>query len=158
MLARVQSHIPVGVESRLCEVEVDHDKNTTNFASVVGLPDAAVREAIERVRSAIANAGYRFPDGRVLINLAPADVRKEGPMYDLPIAIGLLAVQGAVVMSRTRQHAFAMAGGESDDNPDAAIDLRNCLIAGELALDGRVRPIRGAIMLRCSHAHEACTL
>lgn len=148
MLARVQSHIPIGVQSRLCEVEVDHNRASTDHASIVGLPDAAVREALDRVRSAILNAGYRFPDGRVLVNLAPADVRKEGPVYDLPIAIGLLAVQGAVVMAHSRQHAFAMAGGPGDDDEQGReIDLRNCLIAGELALDGRVRPIRGAIML-----------
>lgn len=90
---------------------------------VVGLPDAAVQESRERVRAAIRNAGFPFPASRIVINLAPADVRKEGPSFDLPIALALLAAQGVVP-----QKAF-----------------ENTVISGELALDGSIRPIRGAI-------------
>jgi len=98
----------------------------------VGLPDAAIRESIERVRAALTNTGYHFPNGRLVINLAPAHVRKEGPIYDLPIAVALLRATGVI-----RQHG-------PDDAPPR---LHRCMIAGELALDGRVRPIRGVIAM-----------
>ena len=128
MLARVQSYLLQGIEALACEVEVDFDQTAMAREVIVGLPDAAVKEAIERVKAALGNAGYAFPRGRVLINLAPADVRKEGPVYDLPIAVGLLICQGVI-----------RAGG--------GLDPRTHLIAGELALDGRLRSIKGAIAL-----------
>ncbi|MBS0187608.1 MAG: hypothetical protein JSS51_06035, partial [Planctomycetes bacterium] len=91
MLARVQSSLLQGIDALPCEVEVDHtepkNEDDAGFASIVGLPDAAVKESLERVRSAMVNSGYFFPQGRTIINLAPADVRKEGPVYDLPIAV-----------------------------------------------------------------------
>jgi magnesium chelatase family protein len=138
MLARVASFVLQGIDALACEVEVDHDESAIEQRPVVvGLPDAAVKESVERVKSAMANAGYFFPSGRVLINLAPADIRKEGPAYDLPIAVGLLAALGVV-----RGPAPGGSRGEDD-----GLDLRRFMIAGELALDGRVRPIRGVIAM-----------
>ncbi|MEO1510807.1 MAG: magnesium chelatase domain-containing protein, partial [Planctomycetota bacterium] len=127
MIARVQSCLLQGVEASGCEVEIDLDDRGLERLTIVGLPDAAVKESLERVRSALGNAGYPFPQARVLINLAPADVRKEGPVYDLPIAVGLLIATGVVT-------------GEG-------LDPRKLLLAGELALDGRLRPVKGAIAM-----------
>lgn len=136
MLARVQSYLLQGIDALACEVEVHvNAEGEDKPPTVVGLPDTAVKEATERVRAALTNSGYAFPRGKVLVNLAPADVRKEGPVYDLPIAVGLLAAQGVIRSTpRTRE--------EQD-----GLDLRTTVLAGELALDGRVRPIRGAIAL-----------
>ena len=136
MLARVQSFVLRGIDADRCEVEIDHADEGLDRQTMVGLPDAAVRESLERVRSALANAGYFFPTGRLLINLAPAHVRKEGPVYDLPIALGLLEATKVV---RAR--------------PEEGLDHRGYLVAGELALDGRVRPIRGALAM-AMHAKE----
>ncbi|MBN2063695.1 MAG: YifB family Mg chelatase-like AAA ATPase [Sedimentisphaerales bacterium] len=127
MLARIASSAMVGIEAISCEVEVDipeggSDRENPRFV-VVGLPDAAVKESIERVRSAINNCGYNFPYCDGVINLAPADIRKEGPCYDLPIALGVLC--GAKYLSVEK--------------------LRDTVIVGELALDGRVRPVRGVL-------------
>lgn len=155
MLACVQSYLLQGIDALPCEVEIDFDEGAGTEArnTVVGLPDAAVKESLERVRSAISNSGYFLPGGRALINLAPADVRKEGPLYDLPIAVGLLITQGVIP-------AFRPAGAARDpasparkvlaapsDGRAGGIDLRRYLLAGELALDGRVRPIKGAIAM-----------
>ena len=129
MLARIQSALLQGIDAVSCEVEVDHDEVGLEKASIVGLPDAAVRESLDRVRAALGNGGYPYPKGHTLINLAPADLRKEGPVYDLPIAVGLLIAQGLV-----------REGG-------SGLDHRRFLFAGELALDGRLRPIKGAIAL-----------
>ncbi len=125
MLAQVHSFLCQGIEPLGCEVEVDIADAGMPRETIVGLPDAAVKESIERVRSAIVNSGYPFPMARLLINLAPADIRKEGPVYDLPIAVGLLL---AAQVIQTQKH-------------------RRLLFAGELALDGRLRPINGAINL-----------
>ncbi len=130
MLARVQSFVLHGIDAERCEIEIDHSDEGMDRQTMVGLPDAAVRESLERVRSALANAGYFFPTGRLLINLAPAHVRKEGPVYDLPIALGLLEATQVV---RAR--------------PEEGLDHRGYLVGGELALDGRVRPIRGALAM-----------
>ncbi len=157
MLARVQSYLIQGIDALPCEVEVDFDEGEIaapgGKATVVGLPDAAVKESVERVRSAMTNSGYVWPSGRIIINLAPADIRKEGPMYDLAIAIGLLAVQGVVPIGpRSSPHAnarstFVLPGQEQALPKDEGLDLRQFLIAGELALDGRVRPVRGIVAL-----------
>jgi magnesium chelatase family protein len=136
MLARVQSFYLQGIDGRPCEIETDVDEGGLAKDLIVGLPDAAVRESLERVRAAVANAGYRFPGGRLLVNLAPADVRKEGPVYDLPIAVGLLMADGAI--DPRKVDGTERGGG---------IDPRRYLFAGELALDGRVRPVRGALAL-----------
>jgi len=134
MLARVQSHLLQGIDALACEVEVDVDDRALDARAVVGLPDAAVNESLRRVEAALTNAGYPMAQGRVLINLAPADVRKEGPVYDLPIAVGLLIAQGVIEPGQAR------AGG-------GGLDPRAVMFAGELALDGRVRPIRGGIAM-----------
>lgn len=121
MYAAVTSVALVGVEPRPVSVEVHVGSQDSHFA-LVGLPDTAVREAKDRVRAAMASAGYRFPSRRVTVNLAPADLPKAGSAYDLPIAMGILAASGAV--------------------PPAASGV---VALGELALDGSVRPARGGL-------------
>jgi len=123
MVARIHSATFAGIEAVQVEVEVDVSHHGFAGAVVVGLPDAAVKESIERVRSAMQNSGYSFPRYKTVINLAPADLRKEGPAFDLPIALGILYGEGEVVLP----------------------DLEKYLILGELALDGRVRSVRGAL-------------
>ena len=100
MLARVLSCAIVGLDGALVEVEVDIAPGLPAF-TIVGLPDAAVQEAKDRVRAAIRNTGYQFPMKRITVNLAPADLKKVGPSYDLPIAIGILAASGQVPDSWT---------------------------------------------------------
>ena len=95
MLARVNSGALRGVDAYLVEVEVDLAPGLPYFATV-GLPEIAVKESKDRVRAALKNSGYKFPGNRVTINLAPADVRKEGTGFDLPVAVGILAAQGIV--------------------------------------------------------------
>jgi magnesium chelatase family protein len=125
MLARIHSFILIGVDPMLCEVEADVSNRGLSKTTIVGLAQMAVKESIERVRRAIINSGFAFPAHHLLINLAPADVKKEGPALDLPIAIGLL--RGTNFIQNDRH--------------------KNYLIAGELALDGRVRKIKGALPL-----------
>ena len=124
MLATAQSAALIGVDAVMVTVEVDVSPGLPAF-NIVGLPDQAVSEARERVRAAIRNSQLPFPAARITVNLAPADLRKEGPMYDLPIALGLLAAQELLP-------AGALGG---------------VLLAGELALDGSVRSIGGAVNL-----------
>ncbi len=123
MVARLHSTAFVGIEAIPVEVEVDVSKRGFSGAMVVGLPDAAVKESIERVRSALQNAGYSFPRYKTVINLAPADQRKEGPAFDLATALGILFDSEQV-------------------EPQGVEDY---LVMGELALDGRVRSCRGAL-------------
>ena len=123
MIAQLQSVSFQGIEAVPIEVEVDVARTGFSGTAVVGLPDAAVKESIERVRSAIQNSGYQFPRYKTVINLAPADIRKEGPIFDLPIALGICLAGGEVVSERTKEFLFV----------------------GELALDGRIRPVRGAL-------------
>jgi magnesium chelatase family protein len=150
MVPKVRSFLLQGIDAQVVEIEVDLDETQLLKEVVVGLPDAAVRESIERVRSAMGNSGYPMPMGRTLINLAPADVRKEGPMYDLPIAVGILVANG--VIHPVRQTAL-VGGGQtgggnlSFEDESVGFDPRRALIAGELALDGRIRPIRGVIAM-----------
>ncbi|RMF82078.1 MAG: ATP-binding protein [Nitrospirae bacterium] len=122
MLAGALSATPIGVEAHPVEVEVDVARGVPAM-NVVGLPDAAVKESRERVKAAVANSGYRFPEGRITVNLAPADLRKEGAHFDLPVALAVVAAGGALA-------------------PEA---LRGWVILGELALDGRVKPVRGCL-------------
>jgi magnesium chelatase family protein len=121
VLSRILSAALVGVEALLVRVEVDVANGLPMFTTV-GLPDSAVRESRERVRTAIRNAGFAFPNERITVNLAPADLRKEGASFDLPIALGILAATGAV----------DGAGG-----PVAVV--------GELALDGQIQAVRGVL-------------
>ncbi len=135
MIACVSSFVLQGIAATPCDVEVDLDETGVSRQTIVGLPDAAVREAMERVHAAIGNTGYRLPPARLLVNLAPADVRKEGPVYDLPIALGLLAT------TRTIRPPRPGRSGEQ------RLRLDDALVAGELALDGGVRPVRGVIAM-----------
>jgi len=122
MLVKVTSAALHGIEAYPVEVEVDICAGFPTFVTV-GLPDAAVRESKERVRAALKNCGYDLESKRITINLAPADRRKEGSAFDLPIALGFLAFLEVVPASR----------------------LRDLLFVGELALDGRLKPVRGAL-------------
>ena len=128
MICSVSSFVLDGIEAMTCQVEVAITSGQVAGTSIVGLPDAAVRESIERVRAAVLNSGYAWPDGYITINLAPASVRKEGPVYDLPIAIAVL-----------------MAGRTIDST--GLEKARRIHMAGELALDGAIRTIRGATSL-----------
>ena len=125
MLARVDSYVLTGIDAILCEVEVNVDKSGMDRTTVVGLAQAAMKESSERVYQAIENSGYPIKARKVLVNLAPADVRKEGPSLDLPIAVGLLRTTGFIDGDKHRDY----------------------LIAGELALDGRIRRIKGGLSL-----------
>ncbi|MFO0830051.1 MAG: YifB family Mg chelatase-like AAA ATPase [Phycisphaerales bacterium] len=133
MISRIATFVLAGIEAIPCEVEAGLTHATLPSTAVVGLPDAAVRESTERVRSAILASRYEYPFGRVTVNLAPADLRKEGPVYDLPIAVATLLLGGTI-------DGCAADGGQLPDPDDF-------LFAGELALDGRVRPVRGVISL-----------
>src|ERR671918_1176389 len=128
VLARVLSAALRGVEAALVRVEVDVSAGLPLFTTV-GLPDSAVRESRERVRTAIRNAGFAFPADRITVNLAPADIRKEGASFDLPIALGILAATGTVKNGVAGSYA----------------------VVGELALDGQIQPVRGtlAVGLAC---------
>ena len=123
MLAKLHSMGIFGIEAFSVEVEVYVAKAQMPRATVVGLPDASVRESIERVRAALRNTGYNLPPIAATVNLAPADRRKEGPAFELPIALGLLAATENLRISGTSRYA----------------------IVGELALDGRVRPVQGCL-------------
>jgi len=128
MLARLHSVTLVGIEGIVCEVEVDVARGGFEKPLIVGLPDAAVKESSERVKSAIINSGFKYPKTQSLVNLAPADVKKAGPAFDLPIALGMLIGQGAL----------------------ASPVLKDFVIIGELALDGRVRPVNGVLNMTIS--------
>ena len=121
MLAKVSSCAVVGLDGEVVQVEVDISSGLPAFA-IVGLPDTAVQEAKERVRAAVRNSGHSFPMKRITVNLAPADLRKEGPAYDLPIAVGILMASGQVPASR-----------------DGSVFL------GELSLDGKLRHTTGVL-------------
>jgi magnesium chelatase family protein len=129
MLFRTQSAAVYGIDADLVDIEVDltparNESDAPSSVTIVGLPDAAVRESRERIRAAITNCAFFFPFHKTTINLAPADVRKEGASFDLPIALGILG-----------------ANGDLDD----AENLTDTISVGELSLDGRVRAIRGAL-------------
>ncbi|MEZ5125714.1 MAG: YifB family Mg chelatase-like AAA ATPase [Thermoleophilia bacterium] len=126
MLASLESETLSGLEGRAVLVEADVVTAAPMF-SIVGLPDTAVQESRERVRAAIVNSGFEFPSRRITVNLAPADVRKEGPSFDLPIALAFLLATGQI------------ADGSAGRGPLAAV--------GELGLDGGLRPISGALAL-----------
>jgi magnesium chelatase family protein len=123
MLAKTYSCAVIGLEGYIVEVEVDISPGLPSF-TVVGLPDTAVQEARERVRAAIRNSGYTFPARRITVNLAPAHLKKAGPAYDLPIAIGILISSGQLIA-----------------------DLSSILFLGELSLDGSLRHINGILSM-----------
>jgi magnesium chelatase family protein len=131
MLAHLTSLAVLGVDAYPVEVEVDLAPGLPAFATV-GLPNEAVRESKERVRAALANSGYALPVNRITVNLAPADVRKEGAGFDLPIALGILAAAGALP-------------------PESLSGLG---VVGELALDGQLRPVKGVLPMAVAAARE----
>ncbi|MBR3382140.1 MAG: YifB family Mg chelatase-like AAA ATPase [Clostridia bacterium] len=122
MLAKLFSYGLIGIEGCLINVEVDISSGMQRV-DTVGLPDSAVKESRERVRSAIINSGFSYPEMRVVVNLAPADIRKEGTVYDLPIALGILAARGSIPIHSADEY----------------------VVIGELALDGSVREVTGVL-------------
>ena len=129
MLAKIYSAAVYGVDAYEVEIEVNGAGGDPVIV-IVGLPDAAVKESRDRVTTAISNSGYYWPRGRTTINLAPADIKKEGPSFDLPIALGMIAVTE-----------------ELDSSP-----FENFSFVGELALDGSVRPVKGVLPYAMSKA------
>jgi len=131
MLAKVNSAALYGVDALLVEVEIDLAAGLPQLATV-GLAEGAVKESKDRIRAAVKNCGYSFPTKKITINLAPADIKKEGSAYDLPMAIGILAAEGLVQKDR----------------------LKDYLMVGELSLDGEVKPIRGALPITVAAKRE----
>ena len=121
MLARVRTAATVGLEGQLVDVEADISSGLPAL-TIVGLPDAAVQESRERVRSAIRNSGFSYPLKRTVVNLAPAHLKKAGPAYDLPIAVGILL-----------------------SSEQLSADLTDTILLGELSLDGNLRHTRGIL-------------
>ncbi|MBI4743566.1 MAG: YifB family Mg chelatase-like AAA ATPase [Actinobacteria bacterium] len=122
MLAKIESSSVVGTEAYRVEVEADVSTGLPAF-NIVGLPDTAIQEAKERIRAGITNSEYEFPLKRIVINLAPADIRKEGPSFDLPMAVGILTATGQISREKINDYC----------------------VAGELSLDGNVRRINGVL-------------
>ncbi len=123
MLAKILSATAIGIDATIVEAEIDVGPGMPSF-NIVGLPDTAVQEARERVRSALKNSGFTFPARRVTVNLAPASLRKTGSDFDLAIALGILA-----------------ATGQTHFNSDRTI------VVGELSLSGEIRPVHGILRL-----------
>jgi len=136
MLARVFSSAVLGIDAYTVEVEVDISNGLPAF-NIVGLPDTSCRESADRVRSALRNSGFNFPSKKITVNLAPADLKKEGSAFDLPIALGILAASEVLDPAK----------------------LENKIFCGELALDGKLRPIAGilprAVHVLREHPNEA---
>lgn len=124
MLARVFSSMMIGIDASIVEVEVDMVYGLPMF-TIVGLPDTAVRESKERVRAALRNAGFKFPSKKITVNLAPANLKKEGALYDLPVATAILCAEGII-------------------DKDSVKDL---MLTGELSLDGHIKSVRGALSI-----------
>jgi magnesium chelatase family protein len=131
VLACLRTAALVGVEASPVHVEVDVSFGMPGFA-MVGLPDASVRESRDRVKSAIRNSGFEFPPHRITVNLAPADVRKAGSSFDLPIALGILAAQGAVERR----------------------EIVDVVVLGELSLDGTIQPARGVLPIAAAACRD----
>jgi len=126
MSFRVMSAAVIGLEAELVEVEADIFSGPLGAFNIVGLPDTAVSESRERVRMAIKNSGFRFPQRKVIVNLAPADLRKQGPSYDLPIAVSILLSTGRFIPVK---------------------EMENAIFVGELALNGELRPVNGLLSI-----------
>jgi magnesium chelatase family protein len=118
----ITSSTTTGIDAVPVTVETDVSNGMNNF-TIVGLPDTSIKESRDRIRAALKNTGFPFPRGRITVNLAPADLRKQGPLYDLPIALSILVARGEIP-SHTLEHA---------------------VVLGELALDGSIRPVRGIL-------------
>ncbi len=135
MLSKLFSSAVLGIDAYLIEVEVDISKGLPCFATV-GLPDLAVKESKDRVKSAIKNMGYNFPATRITVNLAPADIKKEGSALDLPISIGILSANGQIENTALMQEYIFL---------------------GELSLDGRIKPVRGALPIAVAGKEKKMT-
>lgn len=131
MLSKVYSGTVYGIDGYIVEVEVDISSGLPSF-NIVGLPDVAVKESKERVTSAIKNSGFDLPSKKITVNLAPADLKKEGAGFDLPIALGILAAMGKLNIE----------------------ELKKYFIVGELALDGNIRPVKGVLPLAIEFAKD----
>src|SRR5262245_11202994 len=131
MLASLRSAVVFGVDACAVQVEVDVSFGMPIF-TMVGLPDTSVRESRDRVRTAIRNSGFEFPPHRITVNLAPADVRKAGAAFDLPIALGILAAQGVVERR----------------------EIADVVVLGELSLDGSIHPARGVLPIAAAARRE----
>jgi len=125
MLSKILSATLIGIDAHTVEVEVDITSKGLPHFSTVGLPDASVKESKDRVRAALKNTGFNFPLKQITVNLAPADIKKEGSAFDLPIAIGIMVAEGVIA-------------------PDS---VKGYLVSGELSLDGRIKPVRGALSM-----------
>ncbi|MFQ5957494.1 MAG: YifB family Mg chelatase-like AAA ATPase, partial [Candidatus Brocadiales bacterium] len=132
MLAKVQSTAVYGIDAYVLEIEVCVSRGALPTTIIVGLPDQAVKESRDRVKAALINSGYRFPMDHITINLAPAGRKKEGPAFELPIAVGLLLASRQIESQK----------------------LKDYLIVGELALDGRVRAIKGCLSMAMKAKEE----
>ena len=124
MIAKVQSAAYLGIHAYPVEIEVDVSNGLPQL-NIVGLPDTSVKESKERVRTAIKNCGYRFPSEKITVNLPPADIKKEGAAFDLPIALGILAACDIIPVKKLNEFIFL----------------------GELALDGTLRSFKGSIVI-----------
>src|SRR5678815_1267175 len=134
-LFRTRSAALYGIDAYLVDVEVDMYPGAAQNFITVGMPDTAVRESRERIKSALLNSGFGYPNKSVTINLAPANVRKEGAGFDLPMALGILGAMGTV--------------GPSDEH----------LLVGELSLDGAIRPVRGVLSIAaCARKQKIANL
>ncbi len=122
MLSQLKSSAVLGIDAYIVEIEIDASRNLPSY-SLVGLPDAAVKESRERIFSAIKNSDYSIPPLKIIVNLAPADIKKEGSAYDLPLALGILQASGQINFTRTEEY----------------------IILGELSLDGKVKSVRGIL-------------
>ncbi len=132
MLAKIFSSTVVGIDAHMVEVEIDIANGLPAFTTV-GLPEVAVKESKERVKSAIHNSGYAFPDDRITVNLAPADIKKDGTGFDLPIALGVLTATGIIPQEKMKRFS----------------------VMGELSLDGRIKPVKGSLPMALA-ARDAC--
>ena len=133
MLARISSFGLCGLDAYPVVIETDICSGLPNI-TIVGLPDNAVKESRERIRAAIKNSGFEFPAQRITINLAPADTKKQGPYYDLAIALGVLTAQGLIPLDALSSYAFL----------------------GELSLDGRIQPVQGALSIALAASSNNC--
>jgi magnesium chelatase family protein len=125
MLSKVLSASIIGIDAHTVEVEVDIASRGLPHFSMVGLPDAAVKESRDRVRAALKNIGFHFPLKQITVNLAPADLKKEGSSFDLPIAIGIIAAEGVIELTSVDRYLFT----------------------GELSLDGKLKPVKGSLSM-----------
>ena len=131
MLSKVKSYGLIGIDGYLIDVEVDINNGLPSF-DTVGLPDSAIKESKERVKSAIKNSGFEYPINKIIVNLAPANTKKEGSIYDLPIAVGLLRATGQVLSNK----------------------LNNFIILGELSLNGDIRKVNGLLPMLISARNQ----